>query len=97
MLLVNIYAPNKDDVAFFQECFKHVDSFMVEYQVIGGDFNVTLNPLLDRKSSTKHNNHDKTASWLNSYIDTHELLDAWRHWHADDPGHTWRRAKPRLT
>ena len=42
MTLVNIYAPNNDNPAFFQNLLCHILSFECEEVIVGGDFNLVL-------------------------------------------------------
>ena len=46
--VANIYAPNHDDPQFFQNVQREIDSLECTTQIISGDFNLTLNPELDR-------------------------------------------------
>ena len=89
ILLVNVYAPNRDDTLFLQSLFRQVDSFSPDYKLIAGDFNVTLNSSLDRQGT--YCNNDKCADWLNVCLNTQEMLDTWRYWHKTTPGFTWRK------
>ena len=43
-LLCNVYAPNQDSPKFFQNLFKKVGQVEADHVVIGGDFNLTINP-----------------------------------------------------
>lgn len=47
--LVNIYAPNHDDLTFFQRIFLKLSS-MEGKLILGGDFNLTLDQNLDCSS-----------------------------------------------
>ena len=88
-ILANIYAPNIDDTQFFSNAFDIVKRYSPDYTIIGGDFNVALNPLLDRQGT--HVNHDKSATWLNMHFDNNELVDIWRHFNKEKVGFTWRK------
>ena len=58
-----------------QNLFLNVSTLEGLY-IIGGDFNCTLNPMLDR-SSQKDASHGKTRKLLNSYIHDLRLTDIW--------------------
>ena len=47
--LVNIYAPNDDNPAFFKKVLSHLLSFDCEEIVLGGDFNLVLDVQKDKK------------------------------------------------
>jgi len=47
--LVNIYAPNDDNPAFFKKVLSHLLSFDCEGIVLGGDFNLVLDVQKDKE------------------------------------------------
>ena len=49
LTLANVYAPNEDDPDFFQAGFSHLSSFHCEEIIIGGDFNLVLDLVTDKK------------------------------------------------
>ena len=74
--LCNIYAPNEDDPGYFKSVFKTISKFGVKNVVVGGDFNLTLQPSLDRLDS-EYNNH-KAKETLIQCMDNMALSDIWR-------------------
>ena len=50
--LCNVYARNKDKPDFFQELFQNIKDVDCVFHIIGGDFNVALNPVMDSSSGT---------------------------------------------
>ena len=77
--LCNIYGPNKDDPSFYIDVFETVDSFQNANVIIGGDFNLVLNPELDRtRGSLTTNYQQKSRGVVTEYINTNELCDLWR-------------------
>lgn len=50
--LANIYSPNTSQVPFFRTIMQHLSTFQKGILILGGDFIVPLNPLLDTSSST---------------------------------------------
>ena len=91
-LLVNVYVPNDDKPEFFADLFKQADSFAPDYTIVGGDLNLGLEALIDRKG--KSLNNDKAAVWLKEYLKENEYIDTWQYYHEDQHGFTWRRMKP---
>ena len=63
--IANIYAPNKDDPAFFLQCFSMLQDFN-EKVIIAGDFNLVLNPVIDSKNVS---NNNKSAATVNSFME----------------------------
>ena len=49
MTLANIYAPNKDKPAFFEDLFYHLSDFNCDDIVIVGDFNLVLDLKKDKR------------------------------------------------
>lgn len=47
--LINIYGPNEDSPSFFEKLFLTV-SDLEGFNIIGGDFNCTLDPIMDRST-----------------------------------------------
>lgn len=45
--IVNVYAPNTQQVTFFRKTFRQLLTFQSGTLIVGGDFNVALNPSLD--------------------------------------------------
>ena len=94
-LVVNIYAPNEDDVGFFEDLTREIHKCEVYSKILGGDFNVPLNPDIDQDSATT--SHHKSRTYLNELIVEEELWDIWRTRNLDSVMYTWRRYHPVLT
>ena len=94
VLLMNLYAPNADDVEFYARAFEAADKYNPDYHIIGGDFNLAMDSCLDRMGTT-HNN-DRAANWVRCHLQSHNLIDVWRHLNEDLPGYTWRSYRPKL-
>lgn len=73
--LINIYGPNDDSPSFFENLFLTISALEGLY-IIGGDFNCTLDPVLDR-STQLDNTHIKTRKILHNYIHDLRLYDIW--------------------
>ena len=92
LALINMYAPNIDDPGFFQECLNKVDISGCDRKIIGGDFNLVMDNLLDRNTGTHKNVLAKKA--LTDMTEEMNLVDAWRQMYPTKPGYTWERRKP---
>ena len=75
-VLVNIYAPNEDDPAFFLQVFKHMEEFDGR-RIITGDFNLTMQSELDRTSNNSNNN-ENAAEIVRKYMEDTLMTDVWR-------------------
>ncbi len=81
LILTNIYAPTKDKIELQKEFFHFVHNILSEYSdkniILGGDFNVCINPNIDKKGGSK-----ETVSQCSEYIqlmmDEYNLIDVWR-------------------
>ena len=68
LVICNVYAPNKDDPNFFDTFFSKVNNFSNANLILGGDWNLVLNDLLDKDGGPSHANR-KSKERLKSYID----------------------------
>ena len=75
-LLVNIYAPNEDKPMFFLEIFKKIEE-MEGKRIFMGDFNMVLEPEIDRNHKSSHNNN-KVAGTLQECMQESLMVDVWR-------------------
>ena len=85
-LLVNLYAPNVDNPGFFQNLFKTIYETPHDYLILGGDFNLVLNPTLDAHNRKYNNN--KALKIVNEYMEDKDMCDIWRVQHDDKQRYT---------
>ncbi|KAF7650781.1 hypothetical protein LDENG_00120640 [Lucifuga dentata] len=77
--IVNLYAPNNDDPAFFHTLFSQISNFTANsITIIGGDFNTVLNPSIDRSNTPVNVRLSHSAKTINEYMDDFGLVDSWR-------------------
>lgn len=76
-LIVNLYAPNQDNPAFFQHAFAQMESMGIDLKIIAGDFNTVLDLTKDITGGKGYSN-SKTRNFLLEYIQENELVDIWR-------------------
>ena len=93
LILMNIYAPNTDDLAFFQNMVSKLIQADWPNIVIGGDFNLVLDVKVD-KTGGLEKTHQKSNVFLKQFMETNNLFDIWRIQHPDSRQFTWRRRKP---
>ena len=92
-LLVNVYGPNDDDPEFFNNLMQTITTrFQYDELIMGGDFNVYLNPHLDRKGGKPV--LTKAAATLNEILEQQELVDVWRYSHQGVFQYTWKQKRP---
>ena len=81
--LVNIYGSNSDDPTFFQK----LESFCAEKDgnnlIIGGDFNLVIDPDIDKCGGIKYT-HNRSRSKLNELIRKYDFIDVWRAFNPDN-------------
>ena len=74
LVIYNVYAPNKDDPNIFDTFFTKVNNFSNANQILGGDWNLVLNNLLDKDGGPSYANR-KSKERLKSYINFFNLTD----------------------
>lgn len=77
IILVNIYAPNFDDTQFFEKIFSSIPNMDNNLLLIGGDFNLVLDVILDR-SSNNSQNPSRSAGVVKNFMNQCGLSDVWR-------------------
>ena len=91
--LINVYGPNKDHPAFYENAFKSITNIGNDLYIICGDFNLTLNPNLDC-FNYKHINNPKARNFITNMIKENNLFDTFRELHPSLRRYTWRRKTP---
>ena len=86
MSLAAIYAPNSDNPEYFQGIGKLLRDRQ-ENKIIIGDFNLTLNPEIDRKNTYCNNN--KAKEEVENLQDEYLLKDIWRLSNEDKKEFSW--------
>ena len=93
ILLVNIYGPNKDDPAFFENIKNKIEDFDTPNIIIGGDWNLVLNPSKDY-FNYKHINNANARETVIDMMSELQLSDIWRELNPEVLRYTWRRPTP---
>ena len=91
--LINIYAPNKDTPDFFKKIGNIIESSNMDYVMLAGDFNITLDPKLNSYNYKQLNNPCARNEML-SVINKYNLCDIFRLNHPNEKRYTWRRKNP---
>ena len=91
--LINIYAPNNDDPDFFLYVADLIDQNPCNYEIICGDLNLTLNPLIDSYNYANINN-PKARDQLMDIMQSRNLVDSYRVQNATKKIYTWFRKNP---
>ena len=92
LTLCSSYGYNEDKPDFFQSVIDNLDLFDYESLIWGGDHNVVLNLLLDKKGG-RFQTHEKCKNLLIAWKDEHEVDDVWRVQHPNALKFTWRSSK----
>ena len=93
LVLVNIYAPNKDDPDFFFDVFARLDNINQSHLLVAGDMNVALDHL-DYKGTRPTHSNINSRNALNSLIDEFNLMDVWRNEHPNLRVYTRHQKNP---
>ena len=90
--LVNLYgSSSKDNFQFFDDLFHMVENVGNEDIIMGGDWNVVLNPKLDARNYNSYSNRPRSRNKIVEMMGDLQLVDVWRHLFPDKRGYTWRR------
>ena len=92
-VLINVYAPTKnhpnEQNIFFSILNRELSKYAGSNIIIGGDFNVCMNPEID-KMGGKKDKISSTQKQLYSMLETHDIIDAWRVLNENEKRFTWR-------
>lgn len=61
LTIANLYGPNNDDPSFFHSFFSILKNLPSSDLIIGGDFNTTLDPTIDKSNVTGNRTHKSTT------------------------------------
>ena len=89
--IANIYVHNNDVPEFFKEVFNAIREMDCIHVIMGGDFNVVIDPAKDRSVNKIYNRLSQEC--ILKEINEHDLLDAWRVEHPENKCFTWMRGK----
>ena len=80
-ILVNLYAPTKDHMKDQITTFLEIQSVLMDYSdsnlIIGGDFNICLNPYIDKEGGKKEKINEY-SKLITDFMNNLELNDIWR-------------------
>ena len=96
--IVNVYAPNDEQtqIRFYTELLQLLhQQYDKDYSlIIGGDFNVVLNPELDKKGG-QNRPRQRVVDILETILQDFSLMDVWRAKNPNKQEYTW--AQPNYT
>lgn len=79
--ITSVYAPNSDDVEFFNAAFDQSENVNGQ-KIFAGDFNTVLDIDKDIKGG-KGYSHLNCTNFVNQYMNDNDMLDIWRIQHPD--------------
>ena len=77
VLLVNVYAPNFDDVEFANRLLSNIPYLNTHLLIFGGDLNCVFDPILDR-SSPRNLSQSAMSKTFSDFMKQNGLIDLWR-------------------
>jgi exonuclease III len=93
IVLVNLYGPNNDDPQFYEDIKSKLLQLSYTDVIVGGDWNLVLNPGLDYHNY-KHVNNPKAQDKVMELSGEVDLVDVWRELNPETLRYTWRRNNP---
>ena len=96
----NIYAPTRnfeqDQRLVFREFINYLEQMQNEHIVLGGDYNLYMNPRLDKLDTMpEHHDNQNYREDITSFLEINNLVDVWRTLHPDEKFFTWHRGNKR--
>ena len=91
--LAAIYAPNTDSPEYFSSLRQKIESIPNNDRIIGGDYNLVLNLLLDKRGG-KNTTHIRAQNLILQWMNDTELVDIWREQHPNEETYTWSQKNP---
>ena len=92
LTLGNIYGPSTgDNPAFFEKIFGIINRIGNDLQILGGDWNCTLNPAIDTLNYNNINARPRTRAKILDSMSDLDLVDVFRELYPYKREYTWRR------
>ena len=91
--LINIYGPNRDTPGFYEDIKEKMLKYENSFFILGGDFNMVLNPEIDSYNYVQVNNPNARNSVINMMAEN-GLIDCWREENLETSQFTWFRRNP---
>ena len=92
--ICNVYGPNSDNPKFYHDLRQELIQIQSDYIVLAGDFNVALDPRLDRHQPNSVN--PQAIEQVHQLLTSCDLIDTWRSQNADKRCFSWKRTKPKF-
>ena len=90
--MANIYGPsNSDRPDFFYSIFQIVEQMENDNIIIGGDWNVILNPRIDSRNYSSFVNRPQSRKKIIEMMNRYDMIDVWRELFPTKKSYTWRR------
>ena len=94
LTLVNLYGPNLDNPAFFENIIEQIENIPNDNRIIGGDFNLVLDNSKDKNGGSPIHSNKLSQKAVLSWMENGDLIDIWRFMHPNKKSFTWSRKKP---
>lgn len=89
--IANVYFPNKAHLTFCKHVVHQLQEFNSGCLMLGGDFNIPLNPLTDTSTGSTSIRY-KTLKGIKSLLHSLQLIDSWRFLNTDGQDYTFYSA-----
>jgi exonuclease III len=94
--IVAIYAPDGNNATYWTTLHRKLNEKPNNYQILIGDYNVTLDPILDRyKYQTEY--HIRGCQVIQSWLHNEEYIYAFRYLYPERKTYSWRWHRNRST
>ena len=100
-IFINVYAPTQDKEKEQLNMLNVIQENLADLEdkniILGGDLNIIINPMLDKKGGSINQNFSiKYRTLLTSFIEHFELSDIWRQQNENKTQFTWHCKKKKI-
>ena len=96
VFIANVYAPTQDhtqeQVAMLNDLYNITEQYLHCSLIIGGDFNLCMDPVVDKYGSTDKHSEYRTS--VKGLCESFNIVDIWRILNPDVRRYTWRQCNP---
>lgn len=93
LMLANVYFPNSSHLTFCRNTLSLLQGFSSGCIILGGDFNIPLNPLADTSTERSSITY-RILKGIKAMLGSMQLIDSWRFTHPEDKDYTFHSPQP---
>ena len=75
--ITNVYCPNETNFEFYLQLSEMLEQTELSNLLMAGDFNITMDPTLDKKEGAKKDLHGPNRECMIQIQESYEMTDIW--------------------